>query len=73
MQASCNNRYVRFERQTVPLYVLILEYQYVISSTGPLTQAVSTAAAAAQTSEIFGVLAVFEALRSLILHDESSF
>ena len=46
---------------------------YVI--TGPLAQAVSTAAAV-QTSEIFGVVAVFEALHSLtysLLHDESSF
>ena len=27
-RASCEYRYVRFERQTVPLYVLILVYQY---------------------------------------------
>ena len=52
--------------------VPILVYQYVISSTEPRAQAVSTAAAV-QTPEIFGVLAVFEVLRSLILHDESSF
>ena len=40
----------------MPLYVLILVYEYVISSTEPRAQAVSTAAAV-QTSEIFGVLA----------------
>ena len=28
MRASCEYRYVRFERQTVPLYVLMLVYQY---------------------------------------------
>ena len=72
MRAACEYRCVRFERQTVPVYVLILVCQYVISSTEPRAQAVSTAAAV-RTSEIFGVLAVFEVLHSLILHDESSF
>ena len=58
-------------RETVPLYLLILVYQHVISNTEPRPQAVSTAAAV-QTSEMFGVLAVFDALHSLILHDKSS-
>ena len=62
---------IRSFRETVPLYVHILVYQYVISSTEPRAQAVSTAPAV-QTSEIFGV-AVLEVLHSLILHDESSF
>ena len=52
--------------KTMPLYVLILVYQSVISITEPRAQAVSTAAAAAvQTSGTFGVLAVFEVLHSL--------
>ena len=57
-------------RETARVRMLILA---VISSTEPRAQAVSTAAAAVQTSEMFGVLAVFEALHSLMLHDESSF
>ena len=72
MRASREYRYTRFERQTVPLYVLILVYQYVISSTEPRARAGPTSAAV-PTSEIFGVLAVFEVLHPLILHDESSF
>ena len=45
---------------------------YVNCSAGPRAQAVYTASAV-ETSEIFVVLAVFEVLPSLILHDESSF
>ena len=56
---------IRSFRETAPLYVLILVYQYVIRSTEPRAQAVSTAAAV-QASEIFRVLAVFEVLHSLI-------
>ena len=51
MRASSEYRCVRLERRTVPLYVLILVCQYVISSTEPRAQAVSTAAAV-QTSGI---------------------
>ena len=54
------------------MYVLILVYQYVIRSTEPRAQAVSTAAAV-QTSEKMGIVAVFEVLHSVILRDESSF
>ena len=50
----------------------IILVEHVISSTEPRAQAISKAAAV-QTSKIFGVLAVFEVLHSLILHDESSF
>ena len=49
---------------------LVLVYQYVISSTEPRAQAVSTVEAA-QTSEIFGFLAVFEVLHSLMLYTTS--
>ena len=56
----------------MPVHVLILVYQYVISSTEPRAQAVSTAAAV-QTSEILEVLVAFDLLHPLILHDESSF
>ena len=57
------------------MHVLILVYRYVNSSTQIpelIVQALSTAAAV-QTSEIIRVLAVFKVLRSLKLHDESSF
>ena len=57
-------------RETVSLYVLILVYQHVISSTDPRAQAASTAAEV-QTFEIFGVLAVFEVLHPLTLHKSS--
>ena len=71
-QQQCKHtKYYRFERQnSARLRILIL---VVISSTEPRAQAVFTAAAAVQTSEMFVVLAVFEALHSLMLHDESSF
>ena len=68
--SSANIRNIIVLRDSARVRILML---VVISSTEPRAQAVSTAAAAAQTSEIFGVLAVFEASHSLILHDESSF
>ena len=51
MRVSCEYRYVHFERQAVPLYVLIPVYQYVINSIEPRAQAISTAAGV-QTSGI---------------------
>ena len=67
--SSANIRNIIVLRDSARVRILIL---VVISSTEPRAQAVSTAAAAMQTSEMFVVLAAFEALHSLILHDESS-
>ena len=62
---------IRSFRETVPLYALILVYQFVVRSTEPRAQAVSTAAAV-QRSEIFGVLAVSEVLHYLIVYYTTS-
>ena len=57
-------------RETARVRILILA---VICWTRPRAQAVSTTAAAVQTSEKFGAIAVFEAFHSLVLHEEPSF
>ena len=68
--SSANIRNIIVSRDRARVRILILA---VICWTRPRAQAVSTTAAAVQTSGKFGVIAVFEAFHSLVLHEESSF
>ena len=68
--SSANIRNIIVSRDRARVRILILA---VICWTRPRAQAVSTTAAAVQTSEKFGAIAVFEAFHSLVLHEEPSF